>query len=163
MVSPSKLSHLSLIHFPIFLFHASMHCWKYSSGMLLISDTTPSKRISMSLGKRKSYLGKNWWIRRCSSRSGTTGCSEHSVLLPLRPIQIFGDNLSNTVLYHVQLICVHSNCQPLRTTRLNRSKLTSVLLLKASHILESTFTFSRSSWNLSCHTKTCALDKVLSP
>ena len=62
MVPLSKQSPSSLIHFLILLYHASMHCWKDSSGMLLSSVVTAVLMASTSskwvpliipLGKKK--------------------------------------------------------------------------------------------------------------
>ena len=46
------------------------------------------------------------------------GCSALLVLLFFRLAQIFGDNLPNNVLFHVQLTCDHSNRQPTIATHL---------------------------------------------
>ena len=89
---PFKVIPSSLMHFSILLCHASMHCWKDSSGMplssavtALLMASTPSKRvplmIPLSLGKRKSHTEQDQVnrkivpVRRCSSQPGTAGCA----------------------------------------------------------------------------------------
>ena len=50
-------------------------------------------------------------VRWCSSRPEAAGCTAYSVPLPFRHAQIFGDNLSNYVLFYVQSTCNHLNSQ----------------------------------------------------
>ena len=53
---------------------------------------------------------------RCFLRAETMGCSVHSVVLLIKHAEIFGDNLLNTIPFHVQLTCDHSNSQLMITT-----------------------------------------------
>ena len=127
---PFKLILSSLMHFPSLLYHASIHSWKDSSEMSLNSIITTHLKaftplkwlpliIPLSFGKRKSQNAKlvvlvRWYF----SRPGTARCSTHPVLLLSRHTQIFGVNLPNTVLFHIQLICNHSNNQLMIVTHL---------------------------------------------
>ena len=93
MVSPSKYSPSSQMHFSILLCHTSMHCWKDSSGMPLSSILTPSwwppclQNGSLwwspwVCGKEKGHTEQDQVNREvvparwCSSQPGTAGCSE---------------------------------------------------------------------------------------
>ena len=53
-----------------------------------------------------------WW----STRPRTTRCLVQPVTLLYRHAQIFGDNLPNTDLFHIQLTCNHLNRQPTITS-----------------------------------------------
>ena len=93
MVSSSKLSLLSLMHFPIFLCHDFMHCWKDSSGMsfssvkrALLMSSTFLKRVFLLIilsfeKKGHSELDPGTReiipVQQFSSMPGTAGCSGH--------------------------------------------------------------------------------------
>ena len=88
----------------------------------------------------------------------------HSVLLFFRHAQFFGDNLPNTDLFLIQLICNHSNSQQKSPppTCLACLMLTSVLLVEDLLLLELSFTYLQHSLNLLCHSKTHGCHMVLS-
>ena len=89
---------------------------------VFLMTSTSSKRIPLSLGKRKNYVYQDQVNRELvparwfSFRSRTAVWSSHQVPLLYKHTQIFGDNLPNTVLFHVRLTCDHSNSQPTITT-----------------------------------------------
>ena len=72
---------------------------------------------------------------------------------------IFGDNFPNTVLFHVQLISEHLNCQPTIASHQLPYLLNAVLLVEDLLFLESSFIFSL---NHLCHSKTHVHNMVLS-
>ena len=98
---------------------------------------------------------ESWKSCSCIVMFLSARCSEYLVLLVFRHAQIFGDNLPNTIPFHVQLNCDHSvNWWSQHNTYLIHSTLTTVLLVEGLLLLESSFTSSWPSWNLLCHSKT---------
>ena len=50
-------------------------------------------------------------VRRYFLQTGTAGCSAHTVSLLFKHEQIFGDNLTNFVIFHVSMTYDHRNSQ----------------------------------------------------
>ena len=59
---PTRLFPSSLMHFPIFFYHASMHCWKDSSGTFFSCVITVLLMFLLNLGK--GTWSKICWIGR---------------------------------------------------------------------------------------------------
>ena len=115
------------MYFPILIFYVSINCWKDSSGIPIspvVTASTSSKWVSLMIpqGKEESYSEQDRAIREVvpvrwfSSQPGAAGCSAQPILLLFRHAQIYGDNLPNTILFYVRLICDHLNSQLTITT-----------------------------------------------
>ena len=130
--------------------------------------------------KSKSY--HQWWLYEASLVSsedawrcpGTSACgapSDHhsAVLAPFCAdfphTQIFGDNLLNTFLFHIQLTRNHSNSQATIATYHLHYSLNVDLCPACRRLLVFgiSFHFLHTLLNLYCHSKTRVRDMVLSP
>ena len=118
VVSPSYESPSTLMHFLIIPCHASMYCWKDSSGMLFsllvtvfLKASKTSKRAALMIPwvwqKEKSHTDLDQMKK--GSCSSTTICSRHPVSLLFRHVPVIGENLPNTAIFHALLTCNQLN------------------------------------------------------
>ena len=162
------------MHFPILLYNVSVHHRKNSSGMplspldsLKAFKTTPlpwrypwtwgKENVTQSKTRGTGRLFKFGDVFLCQKLPVAQRTQSHYLF---RHLQIFGDNLSYAVLFHVQL-----TCDPLKSqsTIFHTPPALPVLFAESLPLLESSFTSSWRFLNLLCHWKTHVRDMVLFP
>ena len=167
-LEPNAISLLILLSCP------SIQCWQDYSWMPLSSIVTvflmasmPSKWVSLIISlshtKQDKVNKKVVPSRQSFSWPGTAGCSTQSVPLLFRHVQIFGNNLPNTVLIKRLAIIGTVIRRSSHIIWFTRSTLTSILLVECLLLRYSSFTSSWPTLDLLCHTKTHVGDLMLSP